>query len=140
MSFQKCFTCLLSIVCIGFAMGGSCNVNVVPPPEAVLVGAWLMSAEDSIQNNRVFVFDDTGRLAEIRTTIGSTTIIERDVHHTTRVTGSNVFVKTRGNLIFEGTLNDTADSIAGGLRTEVNIPFTNNTIITELGSATLTRQ
>lgn len=140
MNTQKWIVTVVSVACTIFSLGGACNVNIVPPPEAVLVGAWLMSAEDSIQNNRVFVFDDTCRLAEIRTTIGSTTIIERDVHHTTRVTGSNVFVKTRGNLIFEGTLNDTADSIAGGLRTEVNIPFTSNTIITELGSATLTRQ
>lgn len=122
-----------------FTLGGSCGVNLGPPAEAILAGAWKITAQDPVQNNRTFVFGESGRLSEIRTMIGPTTLIERNVHDTTRVTGQSVFVKTSGNLIFEGTLNDAADTITGALRTEVAIPFTSNTLITELGPATLNR-
>ena len=119
---------------------GGCDVNVTPPAEAVLFGAWLLGSSDSGQNGKVYVFDAAGRLTEIRTTSGNTTLVERDVHDTTQVVGMNVSVRTKGNVIFEGTLNDALNLITGTLRSEFTIPFTNNVISTNYGAATLTKQ
>ena len=127
------------LAALTLALAG-CETNVIPPPEAVLLGSWLLGSTDSGQNGKVFVFDATGRLDEIRTTTGNSTLIERDVHDTVTVIGMNVVVRTRGNLIFEGTLNEALTLITGTLRSEFNIPFTNNVISTDFGDATLTKQ
>lgn len=132
---------LLLGAAIGMSAIAGCGNRVpIPPPEAVLAGAWLLTSQDSGQNNKLFIFDSAGRLIEIRTTMGNNTFVDRDVHDTTRVDGQNVFIRTRGNLIFEGTLSDDLNVITGSLRTEIDIIFTNDTLITELGPATLTRQ
>lgn len=127
------------LVAIPLALAG-CGTNAVPPPEAVLFGSWLLGSTDSGHNGKVFVFDANGRLSEIRTTTGNTTLIERDVHNTVTVIGMNVSVRTKSNLIFEGTLNDALNLITGTLRSEFTIPFTNNVIATNHGDATLTKQ
>jgi YD repeat-containing protein len=121
-------------------LAGGCDVNVTPPAEAVLFGTWLLGSSDSGQNGKVYVFDAAGKLTEIRTTSGNTTLVERNVHGATQVVGMNVSIRTKGNVIFEGTLNDTLNLISGMLRSEFTIPFTNNVISTDYGAATLTKQ
>lgn len=127
------------LTAITLALAG-CGTSSVPPAEAVLFGSWLLGSTDSGQNGKVYVFDANGRLTEIRSTSGNTTLIERDVHDSVTVVGMNVSVRTKGNVIFEGTLNDALNLITGTLRSEFTIPFTNNVISTNYGNATLTKQ
>ena len=130
--------CLL----LAAAMGGGCPADPpMPPPEAALFGTWALSAPSSADlDGKVFVFDGLGKLIEIRTTLGNSTLVERDVHESTVVSGMNVLIKTQGNLIFEGQFNDAFTVITGRLRTELNIPFSNDTLLTDKGDGVLTKQ
>lgn len=128
----------MSLACGCFAV--SCGTSVGPPPESVLFGAWLADADDPGVDSKTFVFDEVGRLAEIRSTILNATFIERDVHDTTRVVGNAVFIKTRSELIIEGSLNAELNVITGSARTETDVPFTSTTVIRDLGAVTLTKQ
>lgn len=129
----------LFVLAIGFS-GLSCGAAPGPFPEAVLAGTWLAVAQDLGIDARSFVFDEQGRLAEIRSTILNTTFIERNVHNITRVVGNGVFIKTRSELIIEGTLNAELNVITATARTETDLPFTSTTVIRDLGAVTLTKQ
>lgn len=127
---------------LAFGMGGCPPAAPPPPPaEAILFGTWVLTATESLDlNNKIFVFDNNGRIFEIRTTVVDTTLVERDVHKNTLVTGTGVRIVTKSDLIFEGQLNDARTVITGRLRTEFNFPFTSNTLITDKGPGTFTKQ
>ncbi len=136
-TFRIVSVCLLA----GMPWLVGCAALGLLPPEAILAGTWLLSApEEDDEDGKVFVFDQSGRLTEIRSTSGNITIIERDVHEVTSVTGQTVRIETAGGLIFEGTIDATMTIITGSLRTEFTVPFTSTTIITDLGDATFTKQ
>ncbi|RIK68517.1 MAG: hypothetical protein DCC65_02675 [Planctomycetota bacterium] len=126
-------------VCAAISLSG-CGSAPLPPPEAVLAGSWVLTSQDSGQNGKVFVFDSVGTLIEIRTTMGQTTFIDRNVHKVTWVSGQSAFIETRDGLIIEGALNDADNILTGSMRTELDIIFTDDTLVTELGPATLTKQ
>lgn len=128
-------------VCLALAGPGGCDTVGMLPPEAALAGLWLLSApQGGDLNGKQFFFDADGRLEEIRTPMGNSTLIERNVHQETVVNGLNVLIRTSGNLTFEGTFNADMTVITGKLTSEFIIPFTDNTIVTDHGTGTLTKQ
>lgn len=139
MYIRRLFSYLLAGACAASAVTG-CGSAPLPPPEAVLEGSWVLTSQDSGQNGKVFVFDSIGTLIEIRTIMGQTTFIDRNVHRVTWVSGQSAYIETRDGLIIEGSLNDSADVLTGSLRTELDILFTDDTLLTDLGPATLTKQ
>lgn len=135
------------ILCAALMPAG-CNVTVVPPPEAILQGAWLLSAPETAEHDgKLFVFDDAGILIEIRKTSGNQTFIDRNAHRDTTVNGTYVRIETQddslfgGNeLIFEGNFNDARNVINGKLQREDPGFLNDDLVITELGPATFTKQ
>jgi hypothetical protein len=140
MKHKKQFAALGLAMLVCTAFGGMCSMPA-PPAEAVLAGLWNLSAPEAAGlDGKMFLFDENGRLAEIRTVIDRTTIVERDVHRETIVNGLNVTIRAAGGLIFDGMLSDDRTMMTGQLRTEFNVPFTNNTIFTDEGPGTFTKQ
>lgn len=125
---------------IAVTMGGGCGFSVAPPPEAILQGVWELTNSQFGLSKRILEFDGQGRLSKSKTIIGSITITDSDQHRLTRVDGSNVRIETTGNLIFEGTLNDSLTEIIGKLTTEFEIPFTGIQVMVDNGDAKLTKQ
>ncbi len=133
--------CLLVCVLFLGISGGCETIPSVPPPKAVLEGTWDLSSDQYLGLNRnVLVFDELGRITEMRSIFLAITITERDVHRSTEVVGRNVSITTTGNLIFEGTFNDDFTVATGKLSTEFEIPFTSMVVSIDQGDATLTKQ
>ncbi|MFH1417651.1 MAG: hypothetical protein ABII12_05110 [Planctomycetota bacterium] len=131
------------LVCILFlGIGGGCEtIPSVPPPEAVLAGTWDLTPDQYLGlAKNVFVFDELGRITEMRSVFLAITVTERDVHRSTSVVDRNVSIATTGNLIFDGTFNDDFTIATGKLTTEFTIPFTSTEISIDQGNATLTQQ
>ncbi len=128
------------IIGVAVTMGGGCDITVTPPPEAILQGVWELTNSQFGLSKRTLEFDGQGHLIKSRTIIGSITITDSDQHRLTRVNGSNVRIETTGNLVFEGTLNDTSTVITGKLTTEFEIPFIGVQVTVDNGDATLTKQ
>jgi len=130
-------------VCILFmGIGSGCEtVPSVPPPEAVLAGTWdLIPDQDLVLTRNVLVFDELGRITELRSVFLAITVTERDIHRSTSVVGHAVTIATTGDLLFEGIFNDDFTVATGKLSTEFTIPFTSIEISINQGDATLTKQ
>lgn len=134
------------IVCMAVTalVGGACEVNVTPPPEAVLAGTWLLTGEQiSTFLDKTLVFNNSGRLTQVTTRstniFGSEQrVVERDLNLATVVTGSTVRVVLTGDLVFEGTFNDGLTEAVGKLQTETT--WFNTTIITDQGPGKIVKQ
>lgn len=137
---------ILLTVCLAVAalMGGNCDVNVTPPPEAVLAGTWLLTGEQiSTFLDKALVFNSSGRLTQITTRstniFGSEQrVVERDLNLNPVVNGSNVRIVLTGDLVFEGTFNDGLTEAVGKLQTETT--WFNTTIITDQGPGKIVKQ
>lgn len=130
----------VAIALVVLASGANCGIslNVTPPPEAVLLGAWTVTFTPDTGVNETLVFNEVGRLIERRIKVGSTTVSQTDVHRLTRVTGNAVHIETTDNNVFDGTLNADKNVISGTFSTVLTIGGT--MISTENGGATLTKQ
>ena len=131
------------LACILFlVIGGGCQTApLVPPPEAVLEGTWDLTPDHELVLTRnVFVFNELGRITEMRSVFLAITITERDIHRSTSVVGNNVTIATTGDLIFEGTFNADFTVATGSLSTKFTIPFTSTEISIDKGTATITKQ
>ncbi len=141
----------LLILAGSFATAGCETVPQVPPPEAVLAGTWTLTPErkDLGFSRKQLVFDGNGVLTQISTETASllgdpTTIIEKNLQLHSVVSGKAVEIlmtpKTfpgDGVFKFNGTFSDDFLSANGTLSTEVQIIFTNTTVSTQQGNATL---
>jgi hypothetical protein len=119
----------------------ACNLQLVttPPPEAILLGTWrLIPIPDSSITQQYLVFNEVGRLIELRTKTGNITVTETNIHQLTRVTGNAVRIETTKNTVFEGILNDEKNIITGNVSTVIMLGGT--TITTDDGPATLNKQ
>ncbi len=134
------FCSLLSTLAWGLASGCQ-TVPMTPPPEAVLAGTWDLATDQDVDLTKtVLVFDQLGRIEEMRSVFLAITVTERDVHRSTVVDGSNVTISTTTNLNFQGTFNDDFTVATGKLSTEFLIPFTSTRITIDQGDATLTKR
>ncbi|MFQ5428750.1 MAG: hypothetical protein ACE5E1_00445 [Phycisphaerae bacterium] len=112
--------------------------QAVPGPEAILAGAWELTKDSGPSLSRtILVFDDFGRLTEIRTIIGNTTVADRNVSGTATVDGAALALTTSTNLKFTGTFNADFTVATGNLFTEFTLFGVTTT--TDEGSATLTK-
>lgn len=132
--------------CLGATalLSSACEVNVTPPPEAVLAGTWLLTGgQISTFLDKTLVFNSSGRLTQITTRstniFGSEQrVVERDLNLATVVTGNSVRVVLTGDLVFEGTFNEGLTEAVGKLQTETT--WFNTTIITDQGPGKIVKQ
>lgn len=134
-------------ICASFAvsLGGCVAITLpglVPPPEAILAGTWeLMQGEDASLGETLWVFDGSGNLVELRTTIGAVTVTERALVATTNVNDDLVVIQVGfagSTMSFSGTLNADRTQATGTLSTEIT--FLGTTITIDGGLATLVKR
>jgi hypothetical protein len=124
--------------------GGGCEVNVTPPPEAVLAGTWVLTGEQiSTFIDKALVFNSSGRLTQVTTRStnifgAEQRVVERDLNLPTTVSGNSVRVVLTADLVFEGTFNAAMNEANGQLQTETS--FFNTTVITDQGPGKIVRQ
>jgi len=100
----------------------ACDIQIVPPPEAVLAGTWRLETSQ----------DKSGSNA---------TVTDNSPHATVSVDGLNVSITSQfaGNgLVINGTLNEAHTVITGQQGTEIHIAGL--TISIDQGTVTLTKQ
>ncbi len=121
----------------------ACDIQIVPPPEAVLAGTWrLETSQDTTLTQTYLTFNDYGELSKIVYKIGSNaTVTDNSPHATVSVDGLNVSITSQfaGNgLVINGTLNEAHTVITGQQGTEIHIAGL--TISIDQGTVTLTKQ
>lgn len=124
-----------------------------PPPEAVLAGTWTLTPARTDLGfvSKQLVFDANGVLTQISTEnmaiFGDpTTVVEKNLQLHSVVAGKavqiNMTPKTypgTGVFRFNGNFSDDFLSAMGTLSTENQVFFTDITVLTQHGDATLTK-
>ena len=113
-----------------------------PPAEAVLAGTWeLVQDSDASLSQTFWVFDEFGKLIEMRTKIGPAEFTQTAIIADTEVNEDNVVVQLgfSGNqMSFQGTFNEDQTRIEGSLSTEMS--WGGTTVTIDGGAATLVKQ
>ena len=133
----------LSVLLLPVALIAGCP-SVLPPPEAVLEGTWLLeTTAPTLLGPTELVFDARGKLTRISIQVtAGTEVVRRNPLATVSVDGDQVTVDANllllGTLNFNGTLNADETVVSGHLTTNLNLLFAN--IVFDNGEATLTKQ